>query len=125
MAITLDDLQGYSEVHDKDFCRACLGEKLFSALDLGEVTTFELSSKNAMWVYVPKGVAHGFQTLVPNTIVHYFITAQYSSESSYSTDPVGEICMDWSLTDYLVSEFDAQRITLAQAVQSYPASING
>jgi hypothetical protein len=125
MAITLDDLQGYFEGLGKDFCRAYLGEKLFSALDLGEVTTFVLSSKNAMRVYVPKGVAHGFQTLVPNTIMHYFITAQYSSESSYSIDPVGEICMDWSLTDYLVSEFDAQGITLAQAVQSYPASING
>ena len=125
MAITLDDLQGYSEGHGKDFCCACLGEKLFSALDLGEVTTFELSSKNAMQVYVPKGVAHGFQTLVPDTILHYFITAQYSPESSYSINPVGEICMDWSLTDYLVSKRDAQGITLAQAVQSYPASING
>ena len=38
----------------------------------------ELSSTNRRLMYVPKGCAHGYQTLVPDTEVFYFVSAPYS-----------------------------------------------
>jgi dTDP-4-dehydrorhamnose 3,5-epimerase len=32
---------------------------------VGKIATFELSKENAKQVYLPKGIAHGFQTLAP------------------------------------------------------------
>lgn len=37
----------------------------------------ELSADNGLSLYVPEGVAHGFQTLVDDTEVHYQISAAY------------------------------------------------
>ena len=42
--------------------------------------SIELSEKNYKMIYVPKGFAHGFQTLKNNTEVSYCISKQYSSK---------------------------------------------
>lgn len=42
----------------------------------------ELSAENRMTLYVPEGVAHGFQTLDDNTEVFYQMTHSYIPESS-------------------------------------------
>jgi dTDP-4-dehydrorhamnose 3,5-epimerase len=38
----------------------------------------ELSAANRRIMYVPKGVAHGYQTLEDDTEVFYFVSAEYS-----------------------------------------------
>lgn len=38
----------------------------------------ELSKENRSMMYVPKGFAHGFITLQPNTEILYFVSTQYS-----------------------------------------------
>ena len=40
--------------------------------------SFELSDENSRQVYIPKGCAHGFQTLTDNCDVQYQISAPYS-----------------------------------------------
>ena len=91
----------------------------------GKIATFELSQENANQVYLPKGVAHGFQTLMSNTIVQYFLTSQYSPESSYSIDPFGELGIDWPLKERSVSEKDAQGVSLTYAAEKYAESLSG
>ena len=44
---------------------------------------FELSSANRYQLYIPKGFAHGFQTLDDDVEVNYVISVPYSPESSY------------------------------------------
>jgi dTDP-4-dehydrorhamnose 3,5-epimerase len=39
---------------------------------------FELTAADRRMLYVPKGFAHGFQTLVDNTEVHYQLTGSYA-----------------------------------------------
>lgn len=39
---------------------------------------FELSAENRLVMYVPPGCAHGYQTLVDDTEVFYFVSAPYS-----------------------------------------------
>jgi dTDP-4-dehydrorhamnose 3,5-epimerase len=42
----------------------------------------ELSAANRRMLYIPKGFAHGFQTLVDNSEVFYFISAFYAPEAA-------------------------------------------
>ncbi len=42
----------------------------------------ELSEKNMRMVHIPKGCAHGFQTLEPDTEILYFHSEFYSPENS-------------------------------------------
>jgi dTDP-4-dehydrorhamnose 3,5-epimerase len=48
----------------------------------GKWQAFILSDNLEYSLHVPKGVAHGFQTLVDNTIVHYMISTPYSKNHS-------------------------------------------
>ncbi len=41
-------------------------------------TGYELSAENRKIMYVPPGCAHGYQTLVDDTEVFYFVSAAYS-----------------------------------------------
>jgi dTDP-4-dehydrorhamnose 3,5-epimerase len=48
----------------------------------GQWTAVELSEDNARAIYVPKGFAHGFQTLVDDTLIYYLMDASYAPQSS-------------------------------------------
>lgn len=59
----------------------------------------ELSESNRRQIYIPKGFAHGFQTLEANTEVLYEMTAKYNFEASKGfgwNDPV--INIEWPKT---------------------------
>ena len=43
---------------------------------------FELSSVNGHQLYIPKGFAHGFQTLSDNVEVNYLISEPYKPQSA-------------------------------------------
>lgn len=71
----------------------CLAGKIFDvALDLrknsktfGQWFGQELSEKNKKMMLVPKGCAHGFQTLTDNCLVEYFVSEFYSPEHEKGT----------------------------------------
>lgn len=67
----------------------------------------ELSGENYKMVYVPKGCAHGFQSLADNTEVYYLVSAFYAPEAEGGVrydDPAFEI--DWPLPVTDISEKD-------------------
>lgn len=45
----------------------------------GKWIGIELSEDNNKMLLIPKGCAHGFQTLKPNSLVEYFVTEYYSA----------------------------------------------
>lgn len=68
----------------------------------------ELSADNRRALYVPKGVAHGFQTLVDNTELYYEITERFAPEASRGVrwnDPAFGI--EWPIGDPILSPRDA------------------
>lgn len=89
----------------------------------GRFATFELSEESPEHLYIPKGIAHGFQTLVPNTVIHYVLTSQYSQSSSLSIDPFGLAEFNWPIKDFTISEKDQNGISVEVAAQKYAASI--
>ncbi len=68
----------------------------------------ELSAENNRLLYVPEGVAHGFQTLADNTAVYYMISAFYAPQSARGVrwnDPA--LAIDWPLADPIISGKDS------------------
>jgi dTDP-4-dehydrorhamnose 3,5-epimerase len=69
---------------------------------------FELSRHNLLALYVPKGFAHGFQTLEDDTLVHYHMSDRYEPMAAGGlrwNDPV--LGIDWPLTFSVIAERDA------------------
>lgn len=69
---------------------------------------FEITSENGYSVYIPEGIAHGFQTLADNSEVAYQISKPYRPEAARVArwnDPAFGI--EWPLPISRISERDA------------------
>lgn len=67
----------------------------------------ELTAENRKTLYIPKGLAHGFQTLADNTEVFYQMSEFYHSESARGVrwdDPTFGI--EWPIVDATISGKD-------------------
>jgi dTDP-4-dehydrorhamnose 3,5-epimerase len=71
----------------------------------GEHVAFELGSDSRRFVWIPKGVAHGFLSLEDNSIVSYKTDSSYSRENDVGVrwDSFG---MSWGDGAWIVSERD-------------------
>jgi dTDP-4-dehydrorhamnose 3,5-epimerase len=68
---------------------------------------FELTARNRRQLYIPAGLAHGFQTLRDNTEVGYLISEFYAPAAASGIrhdDPA--FAIDWPLPAAVVSEKD-------------------
>ncbi len=74
----------------------------------------ELTAENRMVLYVPKGFAHGYQTLEDDTEVFYQVSEFYHPESESAllwNDPA--IGIEWPLGDVVISDKDRRAAPLA------------
>lgn len=77
---------------------------------------FELSVENGRGLYIPHGLAHGFQTLADGAEVFYQMTEAYHANSARGArwnDPAFAIA--WPLPDPILSERDAAHPLLQPA----------
>ena len=68
----------------------------------GQWLAEELSEDNSKMFYIPKGFAHGFQTLTDNCEMQYFMSEFYSSEHASGIrwdDPIFNITWPVAVTD--------------------------
>ena len=75
-----------------------------------------ISAENRISLYIPDGCAHGFQTLIDATEIHYAITPNYSALAARGIafdDP--DIGIAWPIGNPILSELDRARPKLAQA----------
>ncbi|WP_354492146.1 dTDP-4-dehydrorhamnose 3,5-epimerase [Mesorhizobium robiniae] len=84
----------------------------------GKYVALEISAEKGNQILVPKGFAHGFVTLVPDTEVLYKVTDTYSPEHDRSIrfdDP--DIGIEWPSTagGFQLSDKDLKATTLAAA----------
>lgn len=70
---------------------------------------FELSDENLQQLYIPKGFAHGFQTLTDDCVLHYQMGASFSAGTALGfrwDDP--DVAIPWPMPPTLMSDRDAQ-----------------
>lgn len=82
----------------------------------GQWETYELSVTNKLQLLVPRGFAHGFCTLLPNTEVQYKVDEVYSQEHDRGVawnDPA--LSIPWPVTDPILSNKDTHHPVLTEA----------
>jgi len=75
----------------------------------GQWVSMKLTGENKWICFIPKGFAHGFVTLEPDTIFTYKCSGLYNKASEGSirwNDP--ELNIDWGITSPLLSEKDKE-----------------
>ncbi len=104
------------EISKLIFCSE--GEILDIFLDLrynsetfGQFESIKLTRENGIHIYIPRGIAHGFQVLSENATVHYLQSEVYnkSSDTGILWNSFG---MNWPIKNPIISERDQEFITL-------------
>ncbi|MDD4784977.1 MAG: dTDP-4-dehydrorhamnose 3,5-epimerase [Candidatus Shapirobacteria bacterium] len=112
---TIRGLHFQKEPNTEDKIIGCIKGKIFDvAVDLrqdsptfGQWVSQELSQENQRMFLIPKGYAHGFQTLADGCEMLYFMTEYYCSECTGGVlwnDPFLKIT--WPLKNPILSEKD-------------------
>lgn len=81
----------------------------------GQWTAVELSQDNRRMIYIPRGFAHGFQTLLPEAELLYWHDTAYASGCDgglHYGDP--DLAINWPLAVHEVSPRDAALPRLSQ-----------
>ncbi len=90
----------------------------------GQWDGLELSEDNKKMVFIPRGFAHGFCTLTPESEVLYKVDNVYSREHEGGllwSDP--ELAIDWPEPAPFLSEKDNRNMTLAGFRQQHGALV--
>lgn len=84
----------------------------------GQTLTLELTPDKA--VFVPRGVANGYQTLEPNTVYSYLVNDHWSPETKYTFvnlfDPALNIAWPIAAEQSIVSDKDKQHPLLKDVI---------
>lgn len=122
---TLRGLHFQVPPHEEEKLVLCLEGRIFDVIvdlrsdssTVGCWTSIELDANNLTTLILPKGIAHGFQTLTPDTKVFYGIDGEYiptSSRSLLYSDPT--LGISWPLSVSQISTKDKNGILLAEAI---------
>lgn len=84
---------------------------------MGSWATIELNSERPASLFLPKGFAHGYQTLTPDSKVFYGLSSEYRAAKSLSllfSDK--NLNISWPFPVSQISVKDSQGISLEQAL---------
>jgi dTDP-4-dehydrorhamnose 3,5-epimerase len=112
---TLRGLHYQTSPHEEEKIVSCTRGSIYDViLDLRRESTtcyqwfaVELTADNFRMLYIPKGCAHGFQTLEDNSVVYYQMTGSFHPESARSVrynDP--KFAIEWPVDKKIISEKD-------------------
>ncbi len=95
---------------------SCISGKIFDVVVDIRVTSksygnhifFNLEENDGKTIWIPKGFAHGFQTLSQEAKFHYLTSSPYSHESARCLNPLdNDLGIDWPVSDLILSPVDA------------------
>ncbi len=86
---------------------------------LGKVISIVLNDSNFRSVYIPKGLAHGFKSMVDNTIMIYNVSTVYSNEADFGVS-FDSIDFNWDVSAPIISNRDRALTTFEEFNKSNP-----
>jgi dTDP-4-dehydrorhamnose 3,5-epimerase len=124
---TLRGLHFQADPHPEQKIVSCTRGAIFDVivdLRLGSPTfgryfAQELTPDNLLALYVPKGFAHGFQTLVAESTVAYHMSEFYRPEGAAGicwNDP--DVGIPWPIAERIISDRDAGLPALSEWLRS-------
>lgn len=122
---TLRGMHLQLEPHAEDKYVRCVRGRIFDAIvDLRPQSktfrrtfTLELDAESGDALFVPRGCAHGYQTLVDETDVFYAMSARYAAHAARAIrwdDPA--LAIAWPIPNPILSEADRHAPGLAAAL---------
>lgn len=69
--------------------------------------SIELSSIERKAIFIPEGIAHGFQSLEDDTVMVYSQSNEFASNADSGINPFS-FGMEWPINDYVVSSKDLE-----------------
>jgi dTDP-4-dehydrorhamnose 3,5-epimerase len=112
-------------LHQEKKLITCLSGEIFDVMvDLrpespscGRWAAITLTESSPYSIFVPSGVAHGYQTQLPETSLCYAIENSYSPDNSYALDSLdGDLEIEWPLSVVNLSPRDATGLSLRDAM---------
>lgn len=79
----------------------------------GKYMTIELSSENNKSLFIPKGCAHGFQSLQDGTVTVYIQSEEYKPECDTGINPLS-LGINWPVPEFIISEKDKNFVSLTE-----------
>ena len=125
---TLRGLHYQEEPHAQAKLVSCLHGSIYNvAVDIrptsstyGQYTAEILSAENQNMMYIPKGFAHGYLTLEPNTLMQWCVDEDFCAEAAKCLrwDSCG---IDWpgNVEEYVISEKDRNGLDLNSLRELY------
>ena len=94
-----------------------------SSKTFGMWCSYELTADNGIQLFIPKGVAHGFQTLLPNSIIHYVLSGSHAPQHSFAINPFGDLKIAWPTKVSSVSKGDLSGLSFSLAARQFAESL--
>lgn len=85
----------------------------------GKAISIVLNDSNHKSVYIPIGLAHGFRSMVDNTIMIYNVSTVYNNEADYGVS-FDSIDFNWDVPIPIISNRDRTLTTFKEFKQSNP-----
>jgi dTDP-4-dehydrorhamnose 3,5-epimerase len=79
----------------------------------GKTISIVLNDNHKRAIYIPKGLAHGFKSMVDDTIMIYNVSTVYHNESDFGVR-FDSIDFDWDLNDPTISDRDKSLVTFEE-----------
>jgi len=82
-----------------------------------------LDSEDENFLYIPEGVAHGYQTQVANTSINYLISGSYDPKLAVRVNPeLADLRDEWPIEISAIDAYDQNGVSLQESLQLWATS---
>lgn len=123
---TVRGLHFQSPPFEEEKLIVCLQGRIFDVIvdlrensqTLGKWASIELSDSEPLSLSLPKGIAHGYQTLTPGVRILYGLSSEFNQDHSHSLDYADDdLDIKWPLPINQISIKDSNGASLQQAIE--------
>ncbi len=117
-----DGLRGMHAENWEKLVYVCTGHVFIALADLrpasptfAQVETFDVTAERPLWIYIPRGVGHGYCVLSDSADYLYLVTSYYDPSDRRAVawdDP--DLAIPWPVSNPIVSERDMHNPTMRE-----------